>query len=233
MKFAIALPFAALAGAFVLPAVQRFKNFVNNHHDGHASWLNSLPSKDSIVSSFGDIFDSVSTGIDQAAHSVDQFLNDEIADQPHGHGSANLTIYQLISLSNHTTKFAKLVNKHDSIVKLLNSTDANYTLFVPTDKAFERIPEHHKNKPSKEFLEALLKYHVGAGFYPAGRILATPTLPTLLEEKLLGDQPQRLRTSVGLSGLTVNFYSKVVAANFVRTPICSSNHGDCAVCADQ
>lgn len=130
----------------------------------------------------------------------------------HGPHKSNLTIYQLISKSNYTTKFAKLVDEYDDIVQLLNSTSANYTLFVPVDEAFEHIPED--KKPSKEFVEAVLKYHIGLGLYPAGRVLVTHTLPTALDEPLLGDKPQRLRTSVGiLSGVRVNFYSKVIAVD--------------------
>ncbi len=87
---------------------------------------------------------------------------------------------------------------------------------MPTDEAFEKIPHHGDKKPSPEFLERLVKYHIGLGFYPTRRLLGTPTLPSLLEEKWLGDNPQRLRTSFGLGGLRVNFYSKIVAGNFVR-----------------
>jgi uncharacterized surface protein with fasciclin (FAS1) repeats len=229
MKFATVLPLAAVAGAFVLPDVQVFEQLaVADQHGNDASWWDVLPSKDSVVSSVEDTWDTFSSAVGKAAHAVEQKLSDkldglldeaeaedavdiELADGVH---TANLTIYELLLLSNHTTKFAKLVGKYDGLVKLLNSTDANYTLFVPTDRAFEKLPDHDKDKaPSKEVIEAILSYHVGVGFYPAGRILTTPTVPTALHEKFLGGEPQRLRTSVGLSGVRVNFYSKVVKAN--------------------
>ncbi|RFU74815.1 fasciclin domain-containing [Trichoderma arundinaceum] len=130
----------------------------------------------------------------------------------HNDDSGSSTIYELISKSKFTTKFAKLVNDHPSVVDLLNSTDANYTLFVPIDKAFEDIPEDHQ-KPSKEFIEKALLYHIGLGEYPARKILHTYTLPTAYDEDLLGGEPQRLRTSVNLGGVKINFYSKVVAAD--------------------
>ncbi|KAL7796749.1 FAS1 domain-containing protein [Trichoderma ceciliae] len=133
----------------------------------------------------------------------------------HGHdhnGDGSLTIYELISKSKYTTKFAKLVNDHPSVVDLLNSTSANYTLFVPLDKAFEDIPDDHK-KPSKQFIENVLLYHVGLGEYPVRRILYTDTIPTAYDEDLLGGEPQRVRTSVNLAGVRINFYSKVVAAD--------------------
>lgn len=115
-------------------------------------------------------------------------------------------------MSNYTKKFAKLVDDFPDIVQLLNSTKANHTLFAPIDKAFDKIPEHHQ-KPSKEFLEKILEYHIVPGFYPAGRVLAGHTLPTLLKEEALAGRRQRLRVHLSLFGLRINFYSKVIVAD--------------------
>ena len=135
----------------------------------------------------------------------------------HGHHDhkPNKTVYQLIAESKYTTKLASFINEYDDLVELLNGTTANFTVFAPTDKAFEKIPEH-AHKPSKEFLKKVLTYHVSADFYPAGRILVSSTIPTLYIEDHLGKgEAQRLATNIGLRGLTVNFYSRVVAANIV------------------
>ncbi|GAB1727825.1 hypothetical protein NU195Hw_g2145t1 [Hortaea werneckii] len=136
---------------------------------------------------------------------------------PH-HGPPNQTVYQLIAESKYTTKLAKLINKYDDLVETLNNTAANYTVFAPTDKAFAKIPEHAP-EPSKEELEAVLKYHVVDGFYPAGRVLASHTAPTLLKgHHLAGEpKPQRVAFKIGLNGLTVNFYSRIVAINIFGT----------------
>ncbi|KAM0722186.1 hypothetical protein Q7P37_001627 [Cladosporium fusiforme] len=136
---------------------------------------------------------------------------------PH-HGPPNHTVYELIANSKYTTKFAKLLKEYPDLVDKLNSTKANYTVFAPIDKAFEKIPEHHK-KPSKEFLESLLSYHVVEDLYPAKRVLFTHTVPTLLKGDHLADKPkpQRLGFHIGLRGLTVNFYSRIVAINIPGT----------------
>ena len=131
----------------------------------------------------------------------------------HGH-KHNKTVYELIAASKYTTKLAKLISEDADLVKLLNSTAANFTIFAPIDKAFEKIPKHHK-KPSKELIKKVLLYHVSPEFYPAGRVLVTHTIPTALVEKSLGDNPQRLRVGLGLKGLTVDFYSRVIAINIV------------------
>ena len=101
-------------------------------------------------------------------------------------------------------------------MELLNGTAANYTVFAPTDSAFEKIPEHAP-KPSKEFLKEILTYHVSSDFYPAGRILVSHTIPSLLPAEKLGGNPQRLSTNIGLRGLTVNYYSRIVAVNIFGT----------------
>jgi len=137
----------------------------------------------------------------------------------HGHGphhKPNQTVYELISGSKYTTKLAKLIDKFPDLVKTLNGTEANYTVFAPTDKAFEKIPEHGKH-PSDDLLKKVLLYHVSPDFYPAGRVLVTHTIPTALSEDSLGGEPQRLRVGLGLKGLAVNFYSRIVAVNIFGT----------------
>lgn len=134
----------------------------------------------------------------------------------HPHGPPNQTVWQLISESKYTTKLAAALKEFPDLVDTLNGTKANYTVFAPTDRAFEKIPEKAP-KPPKEFLEKLLTYHVSPEFYPAGRVLVTRTIPTALEAKFIGKVPQRLSTQVGLRGLTVNFYSRIVAIDIFGT----------------
>lgn len=128
-----------------------------------------------------------------------------------------MTIYEIISESKFTTKLAKLIDEDKDLVDLLNSTKANLTMFAPTDKAFEKIPEGAP-KPSKEFIKKVLLYHVSPGLWPAGKLLFAHTAPTMLNETLLGDMPQRLVVKLGFKGVSVNFFSKVVAPNIVRFP---------------
>ncbi|KAK7528438.1 Fasciclin domain-containing protein [Phyllosticta citriasiana] len=129
------------------------------------------------------------------------------------HEPSNKTVYELIAESKYTTKLAKLINDEPDLVQLLNGTTANFTVFAPTDKAFDKIPKGHE--PSKEFIKKLLTYHVSGELYPAGRVLKTYTIPTLYNEPELGEepQPQRLSLHVGLKGLTVNFYSRIIAVD--------------------
>ncbi|KAK0729905.1 FAS1 domain-containing protein, partial [Lasiosphaeris hirsuta] len=133
----------------------------------------------------------------------------------HGHhGNPSKTIYELITESKHTKRFAELIEEYDDIKELLQDTKANHTLFVPTDSAFERIPPDHE-KPPKEFIQAVLEYHIAPGLFPARRVLFSHTIPTELELASLGGHRQRLRIGVGLFGVRINFYSKLVAIDIV------------------
>lgn len=134
----------------------------------------------------------------------------------HGHDchKPNKTVYQLISENKYTTKLAKLINEYDDVVALLNGTATNYTIFAPIDSAFEKIPKDLP-KPTKEDLKNILLYHISSDFYPAGRVLVTSTIPSSLVAKKLGGKLQRLSTNIGLKGLTVNFYSRIIAVDFV------------------
>ena len=155
--------------------------------------------------------------LESEAHGIDSELGDY---EHHGrkghHHKPNMTVYQLISESKYTTKLAKLINEYEDLVTLLNGTAANYTIFAPVDKAFEKIPGHRK--PSKEDIKKILLYHVSADFYPAGRVLVTHTIPTALVGEDLAGEMQRLSTNIGLKGLTVNFYSRIIAINIVNIP---------------
>ncbi|KAK5133118.1 hypothetical protein LTR08_008142 [Meristemomyces frigidus] len=136
---------------------------------------------------------------------------------PH-HGKPNQTVYQLISESKYTEKLSKLINKYPDLVETLNSTNANYTVFAPTDKAFEKIPKHAP-EPDEMQLKQLLSYHIVDGFYPAGRVLLSHTAPTLLKVDHLSNkqEQQRVAFKIGLNGLTVNFYSRIIAVNIFGT----------------
>jgi uncharacterized surface protein with fasciclin (FAS1) repeats len=136
----------------------------------------------------------------------------------HGHhGKPNHTIWELINMSKYTTKLAKLIGEYDDLVNLLNGTTNNFTLFAPTDKAFERIPGDHK--PDKQTVKNILAYHVSPDFYPARRVLVTHTIPSSYHEVKLGGELQRLRVGLGLfKGLNINFFSRIVAVDIVSLP---------------
>ncbi len=184
---------------------------------------------DSAIESATETGHGITQKIEETAFDTKSWLESEANSLDGGHGhhgdhehhghkghhhKPNMTVYQLIAESKYTTKLAALINEYEDLVTLLNGTTANYTVFAPTDKAFEKIPDHAP-KPSKEDLKKVLLYHVSADFYPAGRVLVTHTIPTTLVGENLAGEMQRLSTNIGLRGLTVNFYSRIIAINIV------------------
>ncbi|KAI1092802.1 FAS1 domain-containing protein [Rostrohypoxylon terebratum] len=236
---AIVIPDEATAKQLVLDVEQKVEETASSWRDRICHGANAFLSavEDTLDNSIEGIGRQTSKFNDGVGRNLDILVGSDITDflspeyleeshwphKPHGphgpHGHfTNLTVYQAIHASNHTTKFAKLVDDFPDIVDKLNTTSANVTIFVPTDHAFEKIPDHVKDhKPPKEFVEKLIKYHVLPGFYPAGRVVSSHTLPTTLEEEQLGGQPQRIRVSFGLFGVKLNFFSKVVFANLITS----------------
>ncbi|KAI0850841.1 FAS1 domain-containing protein [Daldinia vernicosa] len=230
------LPLAATAAAFVVPDEATAQQLVLEPEQQQqaekpvSSWWDRTHSLNDFLSSVENTFETALDALEKQASKLSSSLprvefevGSEITEflapsdyavPGHGHGrwhATNLTVYQVIKASNYTKEFAALVDDYPDLVDKLNSTSANITAFVPTNRAFEKVPKDHK--PPKEFIEKLIKYHVVPGFYPAGRVLAHHTLPTALEEEALGGRPQRLRVSVGLFGVKLNFFSKIVYAN--------------------
>ncbi|KAI4176885.1 MAG: hypothetical protein LQ343_000742 [Gyalolechia ehrenbergii] len=244
MKLSYVLPLAALSTAFVLPDERVISQIAIEAHKSAGSAFDRLTSKDQVVENFehsveklADIYDKVAksskhaldTAIDYAAATgsdiskkvqqtgfdASSWIDSTTNIGSHGHHDPpNQTVYELIATSKYTTKLAAAISEYPDLVTLLNGTLANYTVFAPVDSAFEKIPEDAP-KPSKEFLKKALLYHVSPEFYPAQKVLVTHTVPTALTVDTVGIGPQRLSTNIGLKGLTVNFYSRIIAINIV------------------
>ncbi|KAI1080240.1 FAS1 domain-containing protein [Whalleya microplaca] len=239
MRYINILPLVATATSVVIPDETTAHKLIletEQEANGLSSLLDKLPNLDELRSSAEDILDGAvkafeyhisnpselpETEWDTIKPVLDNFLSpSDYTNKPyvdgHGHnqGSTNLTVYESIKASNFTKKFAALIDDYPDIIEKLNSTSANVTAFVPTDRAFDKIPDHHKDhKPSREIVEKILQYHILPGSYPAGRVLAHHTLPTALEEEDLGGRAQRLRIRIGFFGIWLNFYSKLIPVN--------------------
>ncbi|KAL8686836.1 MAG: hypothetical protein Q9218_006826 [Villophora microphyllina] len=247
MKLTSVLPLVAVSTALVLPDEQVFSQIAINSHKSVDSAWDKLPSKHQVIDKVEGSWDKLVKSVDKVSkcskHALDSAIdyaaetgNDiskkvhqtgfaagswadsaiNIEDHHHHHDKPNQTIYQLVSSSKYTTKLAAALNEYPDLVVLLNGTLANYTLFAPVDSAFEKIPEDAP-KPSKETLKNILLYHLSPDFYPAGKVLVTHTVPTALTVSTVGIGPQRLSTNIGLKGLTVNFYSRIIAVDIFGT----------------
>ncbi|QGA21450.1 hypothetical protein EYB26_009161 [Talaromyces marneffei] len=130
--------------------------------------------------------------------------------------NATSTIYEQISTNKHTRIFTRIINQYDEVVEYLNSTSANYTIFVPIDAAFKGIHDKHHNI-SKETILHWLEYHISPEVFTFHDFFNVQTVPTLSHEKTKGKFPQRISTSLTRKGLTLNFYSHVIRSDIYAT----------------
>ncbi|KNG50253.1 fasciclin domain family protein [Stemphylium lycopersici] len=242
MRFSRVVPVLPLASALVITEPEVFSNIeksgrqlIDNAHNAFDNAQSVLDDafnkvKDGAKDAYSHIrhagldieswlegaqFDDSVIDFEEPHHSHDRPHHGKPHEPPH-HDKPNRTVYELINESKYTTKLAKLINEYDDIVQLLNGTAANYTVFAPTDEAFEKIPEHH-HKPSKEVLKDILLYHVVDDFYPAGRVLKSYTIPTLYTPSKNLGHAQRLTPRVTIKGPAINFYSRLIALNIFGT----------------
>jgi uncharacterized surface protein with fasciclin (FAS1) repeats len=109
----------------------------------------------------------------------------------------------------------KLVKNDSSLIDLFNKTskDGKITLFAPTDCAFEKILKHvpkNATHPPKWLIKKLIEYHTIDAFYPAPRVVAHRTIPTLFKAHYGPNLTQRIRVGAGVKGVNFNFYAHPV-----------------------
>ncbi|KAJ8610732.1 hypothetical protein MRB53_038374 [Persea americana] len=242
MKFVNLLPLAALSTAFVVPAEQVLSEIAIEDHHSSSGWVaDTEVVEDHAVSSFKEYFGQLSDATSDAWEAVTKssknvwdeaferasdfaghFSEDlqswaetDILDGPPHHGKPghgrrprhpphhhkpNLTVYQLISESKYTTKLAKYISEYDDLVEALNSTKGE---LHPLRSDRQSIREDSRQGAQAE----------------QGTAQAHPGIPCRGWGEHLSSQPepQRVAFRLSLRGLTVNFLSKVIAANIFAT----------------
>ena len=168
----------------------------------------------------GNNRESIQDSLDPFRHSpksIDFIPATELETDDAGSNKSNLTLYEMINKSEHSTVFAKFVSEFDDIVKKLNSSLSTHTVFIPTDKAFEKYS--HVPKPPKEYLRSFVEYHIAPNVLPLREIFSSRTIPTLLEQSELGRYPQRISIQLSLRGLMLNYMSHPIRPNIVSSSI--------------
>ncbi|KAJ0144506.1 hypothetical protein CTA2_1151, partial [Colletotrichum tanaceti] len=121
----------------------------------------------------------------------------------------NMSVIDIIRQSDRATYFSRLLESYDKLRRTLEDETREFTVFVPTDEAFRALEGFEKSGGA--LLGEMLEYHVVEGRHTAdGGLRGAGTLATVLEEGELGGRRQRLRIAVGLLGLEVNFYGRIV-----------------------
>ncbi|WQF82862.1 Putative FAS1 domain-containing protein [Colletotrichum destructivum] len=120
----------------------------------------------------------------------------------------NMSVIDIIRQSDRATYFSKLLESYDKLRRMLEDESREFTVFVPTDEAFQALEGFERSGGA--LLGEMLEYHAVEGRHTADELGRVGTLATVFEEGELGGRRQRLRIGVGLLGLEVNFYGRVV-----------------------
>ncbi|CBF88824.1 hypothetical protein AN0768.2 [Aspergillus nidulans FGSC A4] len=197
--------------------------------------VDTIPNTDSWISGF-----LASNLFNEITNAPSDFVN-EIDARTETHPiQSDKTIYQLISESKYTNILAKIIDQDPKLVEFLNSTHHKITVFAPTDDAFRKILHHHHHRHHdghdgngherdgdgdkdhhipKEVIRYFASYHSSPEILTAAKLFHAHTVNSALNDSLLGTDkhdnglPQRLAVRAGFKGLTINFYSHVVAAD--------------------
>ncbi|KAJ5162665.1 uncharacterized protein N7500_004495 [Penicillium coprophilum] len=126
---------------------------------------------------------------------------------------ADKTTWELIKESEHTSHLAELIAGNKDLIEILNSTTANHTFFVLTNRALEGLPRG-KHSPSSKLMTSLLRYHILPDRLSIHHIAGHQTLPTKLKEPSLESKlPQRIVVREHRDGVVLNGRSRVVGAD--------------------
>ncbi|CAB9526044.1 beta-induced protein ig-h3 [Seminavis robusta] len=103
----------------------------------------------------------------------------------HGQGSnGNLTIYELAQNDESLVTFTTVLELAGLNGGALNdSTAGPFTVLAPENEAFESVPGKYLEAAWKDYLIALLSYHVLIGPWPASALSENLTLPTAFTGK--------------------------------------------------
>ncbi|KAJ5658789.1 uncharacterized protein N7484_002438 [Penicillium longicatenatum] len=103
--------------------------------------------------------------------------SDEPCQLPYGCAS-NSSIWELINQGHETKQLANMLGKDNDLIKLLSSTEHNFTFFALTDRALDRL----KGQNPLHSMQEMLRYHVVLGQFSIKDLKAFEhqTLPTAL-----------------------------------------------------
>lgn len=130
-----------------------------------------------------------------------------------GYGAAMKAGPSVLAVARRTGEFTTLLEAVEAAgLAGLIEGDGPFTLFAPTDAAFQDLPEGALEElmADKAKLAALLKYHVVPGRVPASEILTTESLETATGQRLHTTDLGVIRADVPARNGIVHVVDKVL-----------------------
>ncbi|KAF6812351.1 fasciclin domain family [Colletotrichum sojae] len=124
------------------------------------------------------------------------------------------SVYHIITESERGRRFTDLLEGHHELQKRLADDEQNVTVFVPVDDAFRRLNGLRRSDEEISIRE-VLEYHVLRGRYSLDDLAGARTLSTMLEERDMDRRKQRVHVGGGMSGVEINFYSRVIGSESI------------------
>ncbi|KAK1138741.1 hypothetical protein N8T08_002050 [Aspergillus melleus] len=115
------------------------------------------------------------------------------------HSPPSMTVWELIRNDNRTSTFANVLGEFTHIVAGLNAPKAQFTVFVPTNEAFEH-ETFEWNLPSFYWMY-LVGYHMGPGAFSRDVLSRMKTAPSFV----FADIYQKYRQRISLQNLSDRF----------------------------
>jgi uncharacterized surface protein with fasciclin (FAS1) repeats len=107
----------------------------------------------------------------------------EVADEKENHSMA--TIFETVRAQGDCSKYVRGIESTAGLAEILRGPGP-FTLFVPTDAAFDRLSSDKQAKlfADPETLSKVLRYHIVPGYYTANDLLDRLFLKTLEGQRL-------------------------------------------------
>ena len=124
-----------------------------------------------------------------------------------------LTVWDVIKNDNNVSTFAKILGEFDDIVGGLRAPRAKFTVYAPTNEAFEK--ETFAQDLPWFYWKFLIGYHMGAGAFPKETLLSMATVPSFVNADIFFKYRQRISTQLESGELLFNRKANCVGPNIV------------------
>lgn len=125
------------------------------------------------------------------------------------------TIWELIRNDNRTSKFANILGEFTNIVSVLDAPKPQFTVFVPTNEAFEH-EDFAWDLPSFYWLY-LVGYHMGPGAFSRDVLSRMNTAPSFIFADIYQQYPQRISVQRLSERFALNYRARYATSDIVSS----------------
>lgn len=129
------------------------------------------------------------------------------------HSPPSKTVWELIRNDNRTSTFADILGQFSNIVGGLNAPKAQFTVFVPTNEAFEHETFAWDLPPF--YWMYLVGYHMGPGAFTRDVLARMNTAPSFVFADIYEKYRQRISVQSLSERSSLNYRARYATADIV------------------